>query len=880
MVKKFTKLLIVMAIPLTMISCGKGPQNFSEDLILEDNWLIHSSDNINVDGSILSSSEIVRDGYRTSVQIVTEGYWTSVPNTVLAALVRNGMYEDIFMGKNLEKVPKEQFQIPWWYRTTFNLEEKDRQANYQLVFEGINYKANIWLNGQQVADSEEVEGCFRVFEFNVTDLLRKGKNVLAVEIIPPVRGDLTIGFVDWNPWPPDNSLGLWRPVKLLKSGPVSMKNVFVKPNLDTETLENASLTISAELTNHSGSDIDCTIEGKIEDIEVSQAVSLKTGETRKVVFNPADYEQLNIQDPRIWWPNHLGDPEMYSLDIKVSVGQNISDEGSVRFGIRDIKDYINENGHRGYMINGEKVQIMGAGWVDDIFLTDPDEKVAAQLNYVKAMNLNTIRLEGFWGRNQKIYDMADENGIMVMIGWSCQWEWEGYCGRPEEEFLMINTPDEYISHSRAYMDQVKWLRNHPSIFLWVYGSDKLLQPELEKMLNKSIMEEDGSRPILGSCKYQESEVTGATAVKMLGPYHYVTPNYWYVDTENGGAYGFNTETGPGLQPPVLESIKKMIPEKDLWPMNDIWDYHTGRNEFASFELWINPFIGRYGESADVEEFAFKAQMSNYEAIRAMFEAFTVNKHNATGVIQWMLNSAFPNMLWQLYDWFLMPTGAYYGTRTALEPVNIVYNYGNKNIYVTNVYNHPVEDLSAEIRVFNLNSREVYSKTVEVGIEENSSSLIHVMPEINGLSLTYFIDLKLKDSEGKVLGSNFYWLSTKEDILDWENTEWHYTPNKSYADLKGINSIPGSNVDVTHTVSDSGEKGEVEVHIKNVSDRIAFFIELNLRGERSGSSILPVYWEDNYVTILPGEERIIKGYVNKEDFQGDNLLFSYKGWNVQ
>ena len=400
------------------------------------------------------------------------------------------------------------------------------------------------------------------------------------------------------------------------------------------------------------------------------------------------------------------------------------------------------------------------------------------------------------------------------------------------------------------------------------------------MLNESIMEEDGTRPILGSCKYQESEITGPTAVKMLGPYSYTTPNYWYVDTEHGGAYGFNTETGPGLQPPVLESVKKMIPEDKLWPLNEMWDYHTGRNEFASFEKWIKPFNNRYGEAADVEEFTFKAQMSNYEAIRAMFEAFAVNKHNATGLIQWMLNSAFPNMLWQLYDWYLMPTGAYYGTKTALEPVNIVYNYGDKNIYVTNVYNHPVEDLSAEIRVFNLDSREVYSKTVEASIEENSSTMAHVMPELNGLSTTYFIDLKLKDSDGKTLGSNFYWLSTKEDVLDWENTEWHYTPNKSYADLKGINSMPDSNVEVTHTLSESGERAEVEVNIKNVSDKIAFFIELSLKGERSGSSVLPVYWDDNYVTLLPGEERIIKGYVNKKDFQGDNLVFSYMGWNLQ
>ena len=522
---------------------------------------------------------------------------------------------------------------------------------------------------------------------------------------------------------------------------------------------------------------------------------------------------------------------------------------------------------------------MGGGWVVDILLADPDEKIEAQLNYVKEMNLNTIRLEGFWGRNKKIYEMADQNGILVMIGWSCQWEWEGYCGRPEEEFLMINTPEEYVSHARAYLDQVKWLRNHPSVFLWVYGSDKLLRPELETMLNEFIIEEDGTRPILGSCKYQESEVTGPTAVKMLGPYHYVTPNYWYLDTENGGAYGFNTETGPGLQPAVLESIKKMIPEKDLWPMNEIWDYHTGRNEFASFELWINPFTGRYGESADVEEFAFKAQMSNYEAVRAMFEAFVVNKHNATGVIQWMLNSAFPNMLWQLYDWYLMPTGAYYGTKTALQPVNIIYNYGDKNIYISNVYNHPVENLTAEIRVFDLDSREIYSETLEVSIDENSSKKIHDMPKLQGLTKTYFIDLRLKDQGENVVGRNFYWLSTKEDVLDWKNTQWHLTPNKSYADLTSIYDMPEAEVEVIFTSNETNGRIEAPVKLKNLSDKIAFFTELTLK-DNNGSAILPVYWEDNYVTLLPGEERDIKGYVNRKDYMDETISLSCIFWNMK
>ena len=226
MLNFFTITPIIIAGLLIIVSCDQVPQNLSDDLILDGNWQVMSSADISVDGSIISSSEIGTDNW----------YNTTVPNTVMSVLVQNGVFENIFMGDNFDKVPNEQFEIPWWYRTSFSLETKDHEENYQLLFEGINYKANIWLNGQLVAGSDEVEGCFRIFDFNVTDFLHKGENVLAVEIIPPIPGDLTIGFVDWNPWPPDNNIGIWRPVKLLKSGPISMKNVFVKPALNTETL--------------------------------------------------------------------------------------------------------------------------------------------------------------------------------------------------------------------------------------------------------------------------------------------------------------------------------------------------------------------------------------------------------------------------------------------------------------------------------------------------------------------------------------------------------------------------------------------------------------------------------------------------------------------
>lgn len=516
-------------------------------------WEIISSENLNDSGMKISQNNYVTENWIN----------TDIPKTVLAALVDNGIYKNIFFGKNFEEIPNEQFLTPWWYRKEFVINEKDVDDNFIIIFEGINYKANIWLNGKLISTDKIVEGAFGIFEFDITNNVITGKNVIAVEVIPPKTGDLTIGFVDWNPSPPDKNMGLWRGVKLKRSGKISVKNTFVKSKIDIKTLDKAYLSITSELKNNSKKLISGKLNYKIGDIKFSKDFKLNSFESKSVLIDFKNNENLIIENPKLWWPNNLGEPNLYNLQVKVIIDNKISDEENIRFGIREVEDYINENGYRGYKINGKKLVIEGAGWVDDILLNDSDEKVINQIKYAKHLNLNTIRLEGFWGKNKTLYDAADENGILLMVGWSCQWEWEGYCGRKETEYMCIDTPRDIEIQSNAFMDQVKWLRNNPSIFVWVYGSDKLPSPELEKKLNDLMKIYDSTRPTLATCKGigadgegNLSVVSGNPGVKMLGPYEYVTPNYWYLDTKNGGAYGFNTETGPGAQVPPIESIKK------------------------------------------------------------------------------------------------------------------------------------------------------------------------------------------------------------------------------------------------------------------------------------------------------------------------------------
>lgn len=869
--------LFIAAISLWLVSACTPPQQ-------EKSFM----NTINSDWTLQNSTQIDADGSKISLQSFDDSKWykTDIPTTVLNALIQNGVYSDIYFGKNIESIDTKQFETPWWYRKEFTIDQD--YSNAQLILDGLNYKANIWLNGKLIADSKTIEGAFKISNLNISQYLNAETNVLAIEVIPPKSGDLTIGFVDWNPTPPDQNMGLWRGVHLKLTGKTSINDVFVQTDVNTETLAEASLELSTTLKNHANEVVSVELKGTIGEINFNKSYTIPANEETQVVLTQKEVAEFLIKDPKLWWPNNLGEPNLYDLTLAVFVDGIKSDEQKVRFGIREIEQFINNEGHKGYKVNGKKVLIRGGGWVDDMLLADTDEKVRAQVEYTRHMNLNTIRLEGFWGANKTIYDAADENGILLMIGWSCHWEWAVYCGRKEYDIYMsIDTPEDMELQSDAFVDQIKWLRNHPSVFLWVYGSDKLPMPELEEMLERKIIPIDPTRPRLSSCRGhavgapepQDSEVSGPVGVKMRGPYSYVTPNYWFVDTEYGGAYGFNTETGPGPQVPPLESMKKMIPADDLWPIGDVWDYHNGRHAFGKLDHYLKAFNARYGEANDVEEFTFMSQISNYEAIRAMFDAFAINKYSATGVIQWMLNSAWPETFWQLYDWYLMPNGAFYGTKKSNAPLHLAYNYGDKKIYVVNEYLEAQKGLTAQIKVLDIDSKELLSETVKVEIEENSSKLLFEFPEIANLTTTYFLDMKLIDANGKEVSNDFYWLSTKDDVLDFAQTNWHVTHNTSFADMTALKTMPEATVKTTTNIEENSDSYNFTVEVENTSDKIAFFIELNLADEVTGNSILPVFWSDNYISLLPGEKKTVSCTVAKSNTQGAPV-FSYKGLNIK
>ena len=861
--------MLAAAAALALAACG--PRTEREHTVqLSERWSIQASASVTAPAEKISAP-----GFDT-----TGWYPTAVPATVMAALVGNGFYKDPFFADNLEAIDKEQFKRSWWYRTEFDFEPGRDARSVRLVFEGVNYRADVWLNGTKIAGRSELAGAYRIFDLDVTAHLRPGVNALAVEVFPPQPGEFTIGFVDWNPEPPDRNMGIFRPVKLRATGPVALDDAFVQSSLDLATLASAALSISTTLTNHEEKPVSAEVAGRIGEIAFSKEFALQPREKRRVTLTAEEIPALRLDKPRLWWPNNLGEPNLYELELEARVGRSVSDRQRVTFGVRTVSDYINEQGHRGYKVNGKPLLIRGGGWVDDLFLREDPRRLEAELAYARHMNLNTIRLEGFWGSSRQLYDLADRHGILLMAGWSCQWEWENYLGKPTDEtYGGVQTPEDIELVVSYLRDQVTWLRNHPSIFVWVLGSDMLPKPDLEQKSLALLEEIDPTRPSLSACSVRTSTVSGPTGVKMLGPYDYVTPNYWYEDTTRGGAYGFNTETGPGPQPPPLDSLRRMIPAEHLWPIDEMWNYHCARHEFGTLKRYVNALEKRYGAPTDVEDFVRKAQLANYEAIRPMFEAFAVNRPVTTGVIQWMYNAAWPKLFWQLYDYYLVPSGATYGTRVACQPRSVVYDYGRHAVFAVNSGLEPLAGASVEVRLLDLQSRTVATSTHRLDLPADAAVKVADLPPTAGLTPVYFLDLRLKQADGKPVASNFYWLSTKKDVLDPEGSEWFVTPNKSFADFTALSQLPAADIKVEARIEELAGEKRLHLSLANPTEALAFFIELRLFGEQSGEPIVPVWWDDNYLSLLPGEQRRLTATFAADATRGERPVLRWAGWNV-
>ncbi len=895
-----TKLRIPLALAVLFLSthfapAQTHPQTHSKAtfaietaLSLRDGWSLQSSCKVEKSGQVISTSKFVPTGW----------YSVSVPTTVVAALVKQKVYPDPDFGMNLRtlpgmdypiganfsNIPMQQdspFMVPWWYRKQFALPESYKGKTIWLDFAGINYRANIFLNGKQIANKQDVAGAWRTYEFNISDAALPGKtNVLAVEVFSPTDRDLAITFVDWNPAPPDKNMGLFREVKVRTSGPVAVRYPTVVSKVYADG--KAHLTVTAQLKNGTNQPVKGVLKGQIEKTEFSQEVQLGPNEQKDVTFDPEQVEQLNAEHPRLWWPAQVGKPELYKLTMDFEINGRVSNTAETKFGIREIKSELNSNGKRVFSINGKKFLVRGGGWSPDMMLRDNSARLQDELEYVQDMGLNTIRLEGKL-EPKEFFDLADQRGILVMAGWCCCDHWEHWSNWK---------PDDYKIAEQSLRDQIYRLRSHPSLLVWLNGSDNPPPPDVEQTYLKVEKELLWPNPVISSATAKPTTVTGDSGVKMSGPYEYVAPAYWMQDSlganhpQNcnqggcGGGYGFNTETSPGPAVPPVETVKAMLPKEHQWPIDDWWNFHAGGGAFKDIHVFTDALDARYGAANNLEDYTMKSQAQAYEGIRAMYEAYSRNKYTSGGVIQWMLNNAWPSLIWHLYDFYLRPGGGYFGAKTAMQALDPVYGYDDNSIYVVNSRFEEAKGLHVQVKVLNLDMTEKFSNESTVDVPEDGVVKVLALPEISDLSPTYFVALRISDANSKVLGSNFYWLSTKQETIDWAKSNWYTTPTASYADFTALSQLPRVKLNVTQHSEKQGENEITHVTVENPTKNLAFFVRLKASKGRAGEEILPVLWQDNYISLLPGEKREITASYRTSELGTAKPVVEVSGFNVE
>jgi len=845
-----------------------------KDKLLLNNWKLKSSKELSVGGEKITSVNFKSDEWLDAV----------VPGTVVASLVKNGVLKDPYYDKNILEMPgykhgkntlfsnhympdDSPFRKSWWYRTEFILPNNFENKNLFIEFKGINYKADIWINRKRIASFSEVAGSYNRYRFDISDKVNfDKKNILAVEVFAPQPDDLAITFVDWNPVPPDDSMGLWQPVEIGCYDTISLKNTFVKSEI-SEDRKKADLTIITEVSNSSSEDKEFSLNGEIKKenyfVQFNKKLLIPAKTTLELALNSEEFKELEILNPDLWWPYHMGAQNLYTLKLAAKScceKENYSHE-EITFGIRKIESHLNEFEARTFKINGEEIQLRGAGWTVDLLLRHSKNQDEIDINYLKNMNFNTVRLEGKLATDY-FWDLCNKEGILVIAGWPCCNHWEKW-----EDWKK----DDLSVSLKSLKSQLIRLRKNPSFAAWFYGSDFPPPFEIEREYLKIIDETKVDIPMVSSAADKESKITGKPGVKMSGPYNYVPPQYWYDDEMPGKAERFNTETGSDMCLPDYDSLKKFLSDEELSIGSKGWNLHAGLSEFCNTEFIDKVIKGRFSnyenDLKDVKKYIRVSHFLGYISWRAMFESHLVNWPEATGVIGWMLNSSWPSIIWQLYDYYNLPNGAFYGSKKGCELLHLIYNYNDKNIYLSNHSYDEKKALKSEIYLYDSNFNKIFEKEIFVEKIDKLSNLkienlidkIELLKNDGGL-----LFLTLKDSNNEIISKNDYCFIAGEDIYDMENTRiWYSKPLKEFGNYNFIiENEDNTNLlkaEILESINENDENISLNVRLENNGDKPKIFNQIKLY-TKSNKRISPIYMNDNFVSLREKETAHIKVHI--------------------
>ncbi|MFI5185638.1 MAG: glycosyl hydrolase 2 galactose-binding domain-containing protein [Chitinophagales bacterium] len=895
-------------------------QNLVKQIQLRD-FNLQSSAVIPDDGAIIST-----------IQYQSKNYWfpVKVPCTVLTGLVANKVYPDPYIGMNNMLIPDasdsfnhqynlEQYSYlpnepnpwkkPYWYRTSFEMPDADKGKFFQLIFKGINYRADVWLNGRLVADSSQMAGMFAEYSLNVSDIIRTGEtNVLAVKIYPldfpglPAHPQLTAlgdfyenggstGDIgknvtmlcsagwDWIPEVHDRNIGIWQPVYLRTSGQIVIQQAHIVTDLpglpDTST---ARISLSLSLKNNSNT----TTNGKLKiiispetfagnSLTIEQNISIAANDSKELDLTGDQVKQFIISKPHLWWPNNYGNPDLYRIKIQYLNGNEISDDTSFLFGIRTVSSKTATVGgwvRRDFYVNGRRVHLVGGAWVPDMMLNRDSLRNDYELHLCRNANVNLIRIwGGGLGETDDFYEIADRYGMMV---WQDFWitgdthgEFKGSKDYPPRGDIFVHN----------IISTIFRIRNHASLLVWTGGNEGHAREDLYNAMRDNVAKLDGTRPFIPSSSgfaklpagwkgsWPDDQLSG---VYSGGPYSWQDAAQYYIHADNGRDWVFKDETGIPSQPPyasLSKIISNLVPDSSLpYPLNNTWGYHDACTGNGHYDTYYKAMKDRYGSPTSIKDFCDKMQLVNADGYRGIFEAADHKLNETGGVMLWKLNAAFPSVVWQVYDWYLEPNSGYYFMQQACEPLHIQLNLDDSMVAVVNRSYRSKPGLTLTADVLDINSKSLYHETSKLNL--GTTTVKEVLPLASKLAKAegvVFVILHLTDAKGKTISQNVYWFQPKHD----------YT---SLSQMKPANI----RVKLIHSLKERSEY-KYTFQFTNTSEQLAFFMNPQLM--LNDDEIMPCFWSNNYFSLSPHESMIVTVSCPLVKLNGIQPRLVTSGWNV-
>ena len=847
---------------------------------------------------MMKAGDVTDSGEKVSLSDYPTTNWLPaiVPGTVLNSLVHNQKYPEPYYGINNKIESK---LIPdisetgrdfytYWFRTEFTVPKSFEGKHVWLQLDGINYRAEVWVNGNLLST---IKGMFLQDYIDVTSFVKIDKsNALAIKVYPvDVPGSakpkswgavgefhnggngniglnttmlMTVGwdftFMDGIR---DRNTGIWKNISLYSTGKVALRHPFVKSELRKPGYDQAREFVSVEVVNPTTgfNPINCTVKGEIlgENITFEKKVKVMRGEEKVLSFSPEEFPQLVINAPRLWWPVNKGPQNLYELKMTVSIDGVVCDSVKTKFGIREITSDTNTpDKSRVFYVNGKRLFIRGTNWIPEAMLRTSDERTYAELRYSLQSGVNLLRM---WGggiaESDYFFQLCDEMGLLV---WQEFWM-TGDTRHPHDKGNYLNNVES----------TVKRIRNHPSLAYYVASNESTEVTGTPELLNKL----DGTRG------YQmQSECDG---VHDGSPYKQVNPMQHYENTASprgSRVDGFNPEYGaPTL--PTLETLREVMDEKDLWPINkEVWDYHDGGG-FHLMSTMYKDLINNYGTSQSIEEFAKKGQLVGAMNSKTIWEVWNYNKLDygdryCSGLLFWYHNCPVRQVCARMWDWWLKPTASLYHTQNALEPLHAQFDYLKNMVSVCNDYYRSFKNYKVKADVYDLNSKKVfsYSQRIDIGEDEVLNDLFKIdFP--SDITPVHFIRLGLSDEKGKEVASTFYWRSNAA----YEGKETLTGPTSS--GFESLNDMPTARLQTKYKTKEVDGRYYIEVSLKNTSSRIAFFTQLQFL-DKAGKPVRPSFYTDNFFSLLPGETKQVLIDTSVDKVTEGEFSLTVGGWNVQ